>query len=104
MNRLVSLLNIDFLIKGNSFKNWRVILLLSVVALFIISTGHQTDKKIFQIARLNNELREMKSEFVEKREYLIELRMESRIIEALRNRGIGPSKNPPIQLIIVQPK
>ncbi len=100
MNRLLSLLNINFLIKDNAFKNWRMILFLSGLALFIISNGHQADKKIFEIARLNDELREMKSQFVEKRAYLMELKMESRIIETLQNKGISPAKNPPIQLVV----
>jgi isopentenyl phosphate kinase len=42
----------------------------------------------------------MKSNFVEKRAYLMVLKMESRVAEALREKGIKPSKNPPIKLIV----
>jgi len=100
MNKLLSFLNIEFLIKDDAFKNWWMILFLSFLALVVISSGHIADRKIFKIARLNNELKEMKSNFVEKRAYLMVLKMESRVAEALREKGIKPSKNPPIKLIV----
>ena len=62
------------------------------------------DKKIFEIAQLNNELKEMKSEFVEKRAYLMELKMESRVIESLREIGIKPAKTPPVKLKVESSK
>ena len=100
MNQLLSLLNMDFLTKDDALKNWRMILYLSLLALIIISSGHLADKKIFQIAQLNNELKEMKSEFVEKRAYLMELKMESRVIKSLREIGIKPAKIPPVKLTV----
>jgi isopentenyl phosphate kinase len=100
MNKLLSFLNIEFLIKDDALKNWWMILFLSFLALVVISSGHIADRKIFKIARLNNELKEMKSNFVEKRAYLMVLKMESRVAEALREKGIKPSKNPPIKLIV----
>ena len=100
MNQLLSLLNINFLIKDDALKNWRMILYLSLLALIIISSGHLADKKIFEIAQLNNELKEMKSEFVEKRAYLMELKMESVIRMRLSEQGIKPSSNPPFKIII----
>ena len=100
MKSLRSILNIDFLVKEDALKNWRMILFLSLLALIIISSGHLADKKIFEIAQLNNELKEMKSEFVEKRAYLMELKMESRVIESLREIGIKPAKTPPVKLTV----
>ena len=83
-----------------AFKNWRMILFLSVLSLVMIASGHEADRKIFQIAQLNNELKEMKSQFVEKRAYLMELKMESRVTESLREKGIKPAKTPPLRLVI----
>ena len=57
-------------------------------------------KKHTRIISLNNELKEMKSQFVEKRAYLMELKMESRVTESLREKGIKPSKTPPLRLVI----
>ena len=104
MKQLLSFLNIEFLTKDDALKNWRMILFLSLLALIIISSGHLADKKIFEIAQLNNELKEMKSEFVEKRAYLMELKMESRVTESLREIGIKPAKTPPVKLKVESSK
>lgn len=100
MKQLLSFLNMEFLVKDDALKNWRMILFVSFLALLIISSGHLADRKIFQIAQLNNELKEMKSQFVEKRAYLMELKMESRVTESLREKGIKPAKTPPLRLMI----
>ena len=52
------------------------------------------------LAEQRLELKEMKSEFVEKRAYLMELKMESRVIKSLREIGIKPAKIPPVKLIV----
>jgi hypothetical protein len=96
MKQLLSFLNMEFLVKDDALKNWRMILFVSFLALLIISSGHLADRKIFQI----NELKEMKSQFVEKRAYLMELKMESRVTESLREKGIKPAKTPPLRLVI----
>ena len=100
MKRLLSFMNIEFLVKDDALKNWRLILFISFLALFVISTGHQTDRKIFEIAQHNNEIKEMKSEFVEKRAYLMDLKMESRVVKSLQEKGVKPAKNPPIKLVL----
>ena len=48
MNNLRSILNIEFLIKDDAFKNWRMILFLSLLAVIMISSGHSADNKIFK--------------------------------------------------------
>ena len=65
MNNLRSILNIEFLVKDDALKNWRMILFLSFLAVIMISSGHNADKKIFKIASLNTEINELKSEFIE---------------------------------------
>ena len=99
MNQLLALLNIEFLIKDDALKNWRMLLFLSLLALIVIASGHSADKKIYEIARLNAEIKEVKSEFVETRSALMRLKMETRVIQQLASRGVGPATAPPIKLI-----
>ena len=47
MKNLKSFLNIDFLVKDNSSKNWKMILFISMLAVIMISSGHSADKKDF---------------------------------------------------------
>ena len=65
MNRLRSILNIEFLIKEDAFRNWRMILFVFVLAIIMISRGHSADRKIFKIAALNSNIRLLKSDFIE---------------------------------------
>ena len=78
MKYILSLLNIDFLLKEDSMKNWRMILFISTLAMISIASGHSADKKIYQIANLNNELKRVKSEFVENKSELMFLKLETR--------------------------
>ena len=102
MKQFLSLLKMDFLVNDVAFRNWRMIIYLSILALIMIASGHSTDRKIFKIAQLNDELKMLKSEFIEKRSDLMNLKMETKIIKELEPLGIGPAKIPPIKLIIAQ--
>ena len=99
MKQLLALLNIEFLIKDDALKNWRILMFISFLALVIIASGHSADRKIFEIAELNNDIKEIKSEFVETRATLMLLKMETRITQKLAEKGVGPAKTPPIKLI-----
>jgi len=99
MNQLLAFLNIEFLVKDDALKNWRMLLFLSLLALIVIASGHSADKKIYEIAQLNAEIKEVKSEFVETRAALMRLKMETRVTQKLADRGVGPATAPPIKLI-----
>tara|TARA_B110001454_G_C12486234_1_gene336476 strand:- start:12 stop:323 length:312 start_codon:yes stop_codon:yes gene_type:complete len=100
MKRLLSILNIEFLIKQDSFRNWRMILFISALALVMISSGHSADKKIFLIASLNSKIKALKSQFIENKTHLMNLKKETNVVKKLSERGIRPSSNPPIKIIV----
>ena len=98
MKNILALLNIEFLLKEDSMKNWRMLFFISILALISIASGHSADKKIYQIANLNNDLKGVKSEFVENKSQLMFLKLETRIAKRLFEIGVGPSKEKPIRL------
>ena len=102
MKRFLYLLKMEFLINDDSFRNWRMIIYLSILALTMIASGHSADRKIFKIAQLNDKLKMLKSEFIEQRTDLMNLKMETKITKELQPMGIGPAKTPPIKIIIAQ--
>lgn len=87
-----------FLISDDSFKNWRVIIFISVLAIVMIASSHSADKKVHEIAQLNNEVKEWRSAFVEGRSKLMRLKMESSIIKKMAAKEIAPSVVPPKKL------
>ena len=101
MKRLLSILNIEFLIQEDALKNWRMILFLSALALIMISSGHSADRKIFKIAALNTEIKALKSDFIEAKKQFLVLKKESNITRLLADKGIGPAKNPPIKIVVI---
>jgi hypothetical protein len=101
MNNLRSILNIEFLIKDDAFKNWRMILFLSLLSLIMISSGHSADNKIFKIASLNTDIKSLKSEFIDAKKQLLILKKESTVTRVLEEKGVGPASTPPIKINIL---
>ncbi|WP_415373041.1 FtsL-like putative cell division protein [Patiriisocius sp. Uisw_047] len=84
-----------FLVSNDAFGNWRFIIFLSFLALIMIASSHLADKKVHRIAQLNNTVKELKSEYLDVRKQLTQVKMESKITAAMAQRGLRPSENPP---------
>lgn len=78
----------------DSFKNWRFIIFISVLAIVMIASSHSADKKVHEIARLSNEVKEMRSAFVDGRSKLMRVKMESAVINKMKEKGLSPSLIP----------
>ena len=92
---IYSILKGKFLVSDDSFKNWRIIIFISVLAIIMIASSHSADKKVHEIAQLNNEVKEWRSAFVDGRSKLMRLKMESALVEKMAKKGIAPSVIPP---------
>lgn len=93
-----------FLVSDDAFKNWRFIIFLSVLALIMIGSSHSADKKVHKISKLNSEVKELKSEYVDVRMQLMQAKMESKIIAAMDSKGLKPSEVPPKRIRIIKDK
>ncbi len=89
-----------FLVSDDALKNWRFIIFLSVLALIMIGSSHTADKKVHRIAELNNDVKELKSEYLDIRKKLMQSKMESKITAAMAQRGLMPSETPPQKIRI----
>ncbi len=97
---IYSVLRGTFLISDDSFKNWRLILFLSFLAIIMIASSHSADSKVHKIAQLNEEVKELRSLFVEGRSKLMRLKMESNVRRALAEKAIVPSGKPPVKVYV----
>lgn len=93
-----------FLVSDDSFKNWRFIIFFSGLAIVMIASSHRADKKVYEIARLKNEVSEMRSAFIDGRSRLMKLKMESNIMEVMAVKGIMPSVIPPKKIKVTSQK
>lgn len=99
-NKFYNILKGTFLISDDSFKSWRLILFISGLAIIMIASSHSADKKVYDIARLKNEVKEMRSAFVDGRSKLMRLKMESHVIAVMKKKGLSPSVIPPKKIKI----
>ncbi len=101
---IYSILKGKFLISDDSFKNWRVIIFFSVLAIIMIASSHSADRKVHEIAKLNNEVKELRSKFVDGRSKLMRLKMESSIQKKMADKGLKPSDIPPKKIKVKSQK
>ncbi len=97
---LYDILRGKFLVSNDAFNNWRFILFCTLLAIIMIGSSHSAERKVHEIARLNDEVRELRSEFVDMRSNLMRLKMESTISRRMAGRGIKPSEVPPTKIVI----
>ncbi|NCO64221.1 MAG: S-adenosyl-methyltransferase [Flavobacteriales bacterium] len=102
--KIYSLLKGTFLVSDDSFKNWRIIIFISILAIIMIASSHSADKKVYEIARLKNEVNEMRSQFIDGRSKLMRLKMESEVMKKMSEKGIAPSVIPPKKIRVKSQK
>jgi hypothetical protein len=99
-NKMYNILKGTFLVSDGAFKNWRLIFFFLALAIVMIASSHTTDRKVHNIARLNEQVKELRSCYVETRALLMEFKMESVIKKRLASKEIKASFNPPFKIII----
>ena len=104
-NGVYSILKARFLIneEANATKNWRFIIFLIFLAILMIGNNNSFDQKVFKILALTNEVKELRSKFVDERSQLMKLKMESTVSAKMEERNIFPSSVPPKKIKVIQP-
>lgn len=98
------LLRGSFLTDASAFKNWRIIIFVVALLLFMISSAHNADRKVIKIAELNKKNRELRAEYVDTGTILMRIKMESNIRQKVKRRGIQPSQTSPQKIRIIRKK
>ncbi|MGY8913757.1 MAG: FtsL-like putative cell division protein [Flavobacteriales bacterium] len=97
---ILDILKGKFLVSGDAPKNWLFIIFASFLATVMIASSHSADSKVHRIASLNEQVRELRSEFVDVRSDLQGLKLESAIMGTLEEDGLYPSETPPNRIIV----
>jgi len=92
---VLDILKGKFLVSGDAPKNWLFIVFVSFLATVMIASSHSADKKVHQVAALSEEVKELRSEFVDVRSDVQRLKLESNIAKIVDHSGLGPSETPP---------
>ncbi|MBP6759220.1 MAG: S-adenosyl-methyltransferase [Flavobacterium sp.] len=97
-NGVYGILKARFLIEDDAIKSWRFIVFLIVLAIIMIANTQRFEQKVFKIAELTNQVKELRSEFVDRRSELMKLKMESTVSDKMVEKQIFPSTVPPIKI------
>lgn len=100
-NKFLNILKGGFLVDEDSFKNWRFIGFSVLLVLVMIASSHQAEKKVFLIGDLDKKVKELRSEYVDLRSYLMKVKMESKIVKKMSKRGLKPSEVPPKKIKVI---
>ncbi len=99
-----SILKARFLVDEDATRNWRFIVFLIFLAILMIANTHRFEQKVYRIAELVNEVKELRSGFVDKRSELMKLKMESTVSVKMEKRKIYPSNVPPKKIKVKKPE
>jgi|TARA_B110000967_G_scaffold67418_1_gene69720 hypothetical protein len=99
-NRMYNILKGTFLVSDGAFKNWRLIFFFLTLAILMIASSHTTDRKVHKIAQLSEQVKALRSSYVETRSLLMDFKMESVIKKRLAREGVKSSTNPPFKIIV----
>jgi len=92
------ILKARFLLDEDAIKNWRFIVFIILLAIVMIANTQSYEQKVFRIAALTNEVKELRSEFVDRRSELMKLKMESTVAQKMETRQLKPSTVPPVKI------
>lgn len=101
---IYNILKAKFLVNEDAVKNWKFIVFLVGLAIIMIANTHNYEKKIYQITDLTNEVKELRSEFVDRRSELMKIKMESNIANQMEAKEIFPSSVPPKKIKVAREK
>ncbi len=101
-NGVYGILKARFLLDEDAIKNWRFIVFIIFLVIVMIYNTQSYEKKVFRISELTNEVKELRSEFVDRRSELMKLKMESTVARQMEARQILPSTVPPIKIKVVK--
>ena len=97
---LADILKGKFLISEGAFNHWVFIVFCAVLAMIMIASSHSAEQKVYKLAELNQELKELRSEFVDTRKTVMQKKMESNVAQKMKERSIGLSDQPPYKIIV----
>ena len=96
--RVYSILKARFLIDDDAMKNWRFIVFVILLAIVMIANTQRFEQKVFMISDLTNQVKELRSEFVDRRSELMKLKMESTVSQKMEIKQIFPSTVPTVKI------
>lgn len=85
----------EYLLNEEAFKNWRMILFVIVLLILMIRSAHITDEKVIKISQLKRQENELRAEYIALRTKSMILKLETTVVEKVKEMGLHPADKPP---------
>ena len=84
----------EFLLNEDAFKNWRMVVFVIFLLMLMVRSGHITDEKVMKITKLSKLERELRAEYIALRSQSMKLKLESNVVENVKELGLKQSDEP----------
>ena len=89
VRNFIDIINGNFLTKEHSLKQAPFIFFLSLMAMLYIANSYFAERKIRQINKVNNELKELRSEYITSKSKLMFVTKQSEVAKAAETMGLS---------------
>ncbi len=93
-------LNGSFFADDRALRMLPFIAYLTILALVAIKCAHSADQKVAEISQMRNQMNELEAEHREAKNKLMELGLESKVIEKAQELGLKEAATPPKKISI----
>jgi len=90
----------SFLSQEKTLEQMPFLLFLSILAIAYIANGYYAEEKIRELSKINNELKELKFEYIISKSELMSVSKQSEVAKAAEVLGIKESLIPPQKILI----
>lgn len=101
-NKIYNILRARFLVNEDANKNWLFIVYIVVLVILMIGNTNSYEQKIFRIKGIEDEVKELRSEFADRRKELMDLKLESTVEAKMLEKGVISSETPPIKIKVIK--
>lgn len=97
-----SLMSGQFLNRDQAVKGLPFILFMSLLGIFYIANGYQAERLIRQIYKTNNELKELRSEYITNKSDLMYISKQSQLANTTYDLGLKELTSPPKKIVLTE--
>lgn len=84
----------ETLLNEEAMKSWRMIFFIIILLIIMTRSGHLNDEKVLKIARLEKQEKELRAEYIAIRTKSMKLKLETTVIEKVKETGLHPAEKP----------
>ena len=101
---IIEIISGNFLTKENTLRQLPFLLFLMLMAMIYIANSYYAEKTVRDINRVNNELKELRSEFITSKSDLMFISKQSEVARAVLPLGIKENTVPPGKIVHTSPR